>query len=178
MLYLGLGDGGGSFDPDDNAQDGGTLLGKLIRIDVDPVHGAYAIPPDNPFLGDAAVHDEIWALGLRNPWRIAFDRATGDLYIADVGQNEFEEINHQPAGSGGGRNYGRAWRVRVRRAAAIAIRVFTCRWPSTTTARAVPSPAARCTGASTTPISPALTCSATSAPAGSGACAATGTSGP
>jgi glucose/arabinose dehydrogenase len=106
MLYLGLGDGGGAFDPDDNAQDGSTLLGKLIRIDVDPVHGSYAVPPDNPFVGDPAVLDEIWARGLRNPWRIAFDRGTGDLYIADVGQNEFEEINHQPAGSGGGQNYG------------------------------------------------------------------------
>ena len=106
MLYLGLGDGGGSFDPQDNAQNGGTLLGKLIRIDVDPHHGTYANPPDNPFVGDDGVRDEIWATGLRNPWRIAFDRGTGDLYIADVGQNEYEEINHQPADSGGGQDYG------------------------------------------------------------------------
>jgi glucose/arabinose dehydrogenase len=106
MLYLGIGDGGSSFDPDGNAQFGGTLLGKLIRIDVDPVHGTYAVPPDNPFLGDPAVLDEIWALGLRNPWRIAFDGASGDLFIADVGQNQREEINFQPAASNGGENYG------------------------------------------------------------------------
>jgi hypothetical protein len=105
-LYLGLGDGGGSFDPDDNAQDGGTLLGKLIRIDVDPAQGNYAIPQDNPFVGNGSVRDEIWALGLRNPWRISFDSGNGDLYIADVGQNRWEEINHQPASSGGGQNYG------------------------------------------------------------------------
>lgn len=106
MLYLGLGDGGGSFDPNDSAQDGSSLLGKLIRIDVDPSHGTYAVPGDNPFVGDGSVLNEIWALGLRNPWRIAFDKGTGNLYIADVGQNEFEEINFQPAGSDGGENYG------------------------------------------------------------------------
>jgi glucose/arabinose dehydrogenase len=106
MLYLGIGDGGGSFDPNDVAQDGASMLGKLIRIDVDPAHGTYATPSDNPFVDDDEVLDEIWALGLRNPWRIAFDRGTGDLYIADVGQNEFEEINFQPAGSSGGENYG------------------------------------------------------------------------
>lgn len=106
MLYLGTGDGGNAFDPGDVAQDGGSLLGKLIRLDVDPAHGTYAIPSDNPFVGDDSVLDEIWALGLRNPWRIAFDRATGDLFIADVGQNEYEEINFQPAASGGGENYG------------------------------------------------------------------------
>ena len=106
MLYLGIGDGGGSFDPGDVAQDGGSLLGKLIRIDVDPAHGTYAVPPDNPFVSDDSVRDEIWALGLRNPWRIAFDRGTGNLFIADVGQNAFEEINVQPADSTGGENYG------------------------------------------------------------------------
>jgi glucose/arabinose dehydrogenase len=106
MLYLGLGDGGGSFDPDDNAQDGSTLLGKLIRLDVDPRNGSYAIPPDNPFVGNASVLDEIWALGLRNPWRIAFDPLTGDLFIADVGQNRLEEVNFQPSTSSGGENYG------------------------------------------------------------------------
>jgi glucose/arabinose dehydrogenase len=67
MLYLGLGDGGGSNDPDENGQDGSTLLGKLIRIDVDPAHGAYAIPGDNPFTGNGSIRNEIWALGLRNP---------------------------------------------------------------------------------------------------------------
>ncbi len=106
MLYLGLGDGGGSFDPDGSGQDGSTLLGKLIRIDVDPVHGTYTIPADNPFVANDAVRDEIWALGLRNPWRISFDRLTGDLFMADVGQNEFEEVNFQPVSSTGGENYG------------------------------------------------------------------------
>jgi glucose/arabinose dehydrogenase len=106
MLYLGLGDGGGSFDPDYNGQDGANLLGSLLRIDVDPAHGTYAIPPDNPFVGDGSVRDEIWATGLRNPWRISFDSATGDLYIADVGQSAWEEINVQGAAAGGGQNYG------------------------------------------------------------------------
>jgi len=106
MLYLGTGDGGSAFDPGDVAQDGNSLLGKLIRLDVDPGHGTYTVPRDNPFVGDDGVRDEIWALGLRNPWRIAFDRATGDLYIADVGQNEFEEVNFQSAASTGGENYG------------------------------------------------------------------------
>jgi glucose/arabinose dehydrogenase len=106
MLYLGLGDGGGGFDPGDNAQDGRTLLGKLIRIDVDPVHGTYANPPDNPFVGNGSVRDEIWALGLRNPWRISFDSQTGDLFIADVGQAQTEEVNVQPSSSTGGENYG------------------------------------------------------------------------
>jgi glucose/arabinose dehydrogenase len=106
MLYLGTGDGGGSFDPGDVAQDGNSLLGKLLRLDVDPAHGTYAVPADNPFVGNDEFRDEIWALGLRNPWRIAFDRGTGDLFIADVGQNEFEEINFQAAASTGGENYG------------------------------------------------------------------------
>lgn len=106
MLYLGLGDGGGSNDPQGNGQNGNTLLGKLIRIDVDPVHGTYAVPPDNPFLNDAGVRNEIWALGLRNPWKISFDSLTGDLFIADVGQEALEEVDFQPAGSTGGENYG------------------------------------------------------------------------
>jgi len=106
MLYLGLGDGGGSNDPDENGQDGSTLLGKLIRIDVDPAHGAYAIPGNNPFTGNGSIRNEIWALGLRNPWRISFDRETGDLFIADVGQSRLEEVNFQPASSTGGENYG------------------------------------------------------------------------
>jgi glucose/arabinose dehydrogenase len=106
MLYLGLGDGGGSSDPQGNGQDMTTLLGKLIRIDVDPAHGSYAVPADNPFVNDNAVRSEIWGSGLRNPWRIAFDTQTGELFIADVGQNEREEINVQPASSTGGENYG------------------------------------------------------------------------
>src|SRR5690606_270326 len=83
-------------------------LGKLLRIDVDGGE-PYAIPPDNPFVDHPEARPEIWALGLRNPWRFSFDRETGDLYIADVGQNEWEEINLQPAGSRGGENYG--WNI-------------------------------------------------------------------
>lgn len=106
MLYLGLGDGGAANDPDQRAQDGSTLLGKLIRIDVNPVHVTYAIPSDNPFVNNSSIRDEIWALGLRNPWKISFDVMTGDLFIADVGQNQREEVNFQPASSTGGENYG------------------------------------------------------------------------
>ncbi len=109
-LYAGLGDGGGEGDPDNNAQDGGTLLGKILRLDVNGNTGTtnYLIPPDNPFVGNPAVQDEIWAMGLRNPWRFSFDRQTGDLYLADVGLTEYEEVNFQPATSPGGENYG--WR--------------------------------------------------------------------
>lgn len=106
MLYLGLGDGGSSFDPNNAGQNGTTLLGKLIRIDVDPAHGTYAIPPDNPYSDTDFFLDEIWASGLRNPWRISFDSKTGDLFIADVGQSQLEEVNFQPASSSGGENYG------------------------------------------------------------------------
>ncbi len=106
MLYLGLGDGGGAFDPQGNGQAGDTLLGKLIRVDVAAGNGTYAIPPDNPFAASGSVLGEIWALGLRNPWRISFDSATGDLFIADVGQNDTEEVNFQAANSNGGENYG------------------------------------------------------------------------
>ena len=106
-LYIPLGDGGSGGDPGDRAQDSLQLLGKLLRIDVD--NGApYAIPGDNPFVGDPKAHDEIWAIGLRNPFRISFDRLTGDLWIGDVGQNDWEEINFQSVNSPGGENYG--WR--------------------------------------------------------------------
>jgi len=98
-LYAGLGDGGLADDPFGNAQSLKTFLGKILRLDVDAAE-PYAIPPDNPFA------DEIWAYGLRNPWRMAFDRLTGDLYIADVGQNAWEEINYLAAGSPGGVNFG------------------------------------------------------------------------
>lgn len=98
-LYAGLGDGGAAGDPFGNAQDLDTLLGKILRLDVDSA-GPYAIPPDNPF------GDEIWAYGLRNPWRISFDSVTGDLYIGDVGQNAWEEIDYLPAGLPGGTNFG------------------------------------------------------------------------
>ena len=84
------------------------LLGSMLRIDVDSAH-PYAIPPDNPFVNDAAALDEIWAYGLRNVWRFSFDRATGNLYMADVGQNQWEEINFQRADSRGGENYG--WNI-------------------------------------------------------------------
>ncbi len=104
-LYIGTGDGGGAGDQYGNGQNGQTLLGAMLRLDVD---GGlpYAIPPDNPFRGDPAIRDEMWAIGLRNPWRYSFDRLTGDLYIADVGQNRYEEVDFQPAGSPGGQNYG------------------------------------------------------------------------
>jgi hypothetical protein len=108
-LYIALGDGGSGGDPQDNGQDLTKLLGKLLRIDVNADNDStYLIPPDNPFVNDSLALDEIWAYGLRNPWRNSFDRHTGDLWIADVGQNEFEEVNFQPAGSNGGENYG--WR--------------------------------------------------------------------
>jgi glucose/arabinose dehydrogenase len=120
LLYIASGDGGGSGDDDaghtpgtGNGQDiTENLLGKILRIDVDGSNGpggAYGIPPDNPFVG-ATGDDEIWAYGLRNPWRNAFDRITGDLYIADVGQSAWEEIDFQPGSSPGGENWG--WRCR------------------------------------------------------------------
>lgn len=105
MLYIGLGDGGSGGDPHGNGQNRETLLGALLRID--PTGGdPYAVPPDNPFVDDPAARDEIWAYGLRNPWRFSFDAETGDLWIADVGQNAWEEIDRLPAGSKGGANFG------------------------------------------------------------------------
>ena len=96
MLYVGMGDGGSGGDPHGYGQDRGALLGKLLRLDVD--HGdPYAVPRDNPFVGRAGMRGEIWAYGLRNPWRFCFDRPTGMLYIADVGQNRWEEIDVVPA---------------------------------------------------------------------------------
>lgn len=103
-LYVGLGDGGLRDDVFNNGQNCLTLLGTILRIDVSPEEG-YAIPDDNPFV-DSHCADEIWAFGLRNPWRFSFDAATGDLYIADVGQDAWEEVNFQPADSDGGENYG------------------------------------------------------------------------
>ena len=104
-LYISMGDGGSSGDPLDSGQSLDTLLGKILRIDVDS-GDTYGIPADNPFVGETGVEEEIWAYGLRNPWRFSFDRETGDLWIADVGQNRLEELNYQPAGSAGGENYG------------------------------------------------------------------------
>ncbi len=106
-LYIGMGDGGSAGDPHGHAQNPNSLLGKLLRIGVNVV--PYAIPETNPFVGPGPPLDEIWALGLRNPWRFSFDRQTGDLYIADVGQDAFEEIDVQRAGSRGGENYG--WNI-------------------------------------------------------------------
>lgn len=126
-LYISLGDGGGAGDTYGNAQDPSTLLGNILRIDVEPpslsfsvtqrlylpmipVSGGtgrnYEIPSTNPFTQTAGYRDEIWAWGLRNPWRFSFDRSTGDLYIGDVGQASYEEIDFQPAASAGGENYG------------------------------------------------------------------------
>jgi glucose/arabinose dehydrogenase len=104
MLYIGMGDGGGAGDTYGNGQRRDTLLGKMLRINVDSL--PYTIPADNPFLSDPSYYPEIWATGLRNPWRYSFDRLTGDMYIADVGQDKYEELNFQPAGSPGGQNYG------------------------------------------------------------------------
>ena len=104
-LYIAFGDGGGGGDPDGNGQKLDTLLGKLLRID--PRGGTpYAVPEDNPFVGDPNARSEIWSYGLRNPWRFSFDAGSGDLLIADVGQSAWEEIDWAPADSKGGENYG------------------------------------------------------------------------
>jgi glucose/arabinose dehydrogenase len=101
-LYIGLGDGGSGGDPYGNGQSLSTMLGKILRISPRPSGGRpYGIPKDNPFVGTMAATPEIWAYGLRNPWRFSFDRATGDLWIGDVGQVEWEEVDVGPAGSGG-----------------------------------------------------------------------------
>lgn len=111
MLYVSLGDGGSGGDPDGNGQRLDTLLGKVLRLDIDGPAGSsasYRIPPDNPFVGRAGVREEIWLYGLRNPWRMAFDRATGDLWIGDVGQGDWEEIDVARTGISG-TNFG--WNV-------------------------------------------------------------------
>lgn len=107
MLYIALGDGGSGGDPQGNGQSLGTLLGKILRIDARASGGAaYTIPPGNPFAGRRGARPEIWAYGLRNPWRLSFDAATGDMWIGDVGQNAWEEVDVAPAGSRAGANYG------------------------------------------------------------------------
>jgi glucose/arabinose dehydrogenase len=108
FLYIGLGDGGSGGDPANRAQDLGELLGKILRINVNG-RLPYTIPADNPFVGRPGARPEIWALGLRNPWRFSFDRQTGQLFIADVGQQRWEEVNLQGSNSRGGENYG--WRL-------------------------------------------------------------------
>jgi glucose/arabinose dehydrogenase len=107
-LYIGMGDGGSAGDPQGNGQDRQSLLGKLLRLDVDG-GDPYAIPADNPWPSGGDARPEVWAYGLRNPWRFSFDRASGDLYIADVGQGEYEEIDMRRAGEQAGQNYG--WNV-------------------------------------------------------------------
>lgn len=108
-LYIGMGDGGSAGDPENRAQNRQELLGKILRIDVD--HGdPYSIPKDNPFAEGKGGKPEIWALGLRNPWRITFDSQTGDMYIADVGQDKYEEMDFEQIGTAGGQNYG--WRCK------------------------------------------------------------------
>jgi len=109
-LYFGLGDSGDAGDPGNLAQNGNSFWGKMLRINVDnfTTPPYYTVPADNPYVSDPGVLDEIWCLGLRNPWRWCFDRGTGDMWIADVGQGNQEEVNYQPAGNTGAKNYG--WR--------------------------------------------------------------------
>lgn len=107
-LYITTGDGGGGGDPQGSGQNGNTLLAKILRLNID-TDAAYAIPANNPFISNPSIRDEVWDYGLRNPWRISFDKATGDLWIADVGQNSREEINFEAANTGGF-NYG--WNCR------------------------------------------------------------------
>jgi len=107
-LYLGIGDGGSGGDPWNNAQNLETYLGKMLRIDVNQATG-YSVPQDNPFVEEDDVLPEIWSYGLRNPWRHSFDRDTGDIWIADVGQNRWEEVHWRSYKSKGGENYG--WRI-------------------------------------------------------------------
>lgn len=110
FLYLGLGDGGFSGDPENRGQDLSDLLGSILRIDVrtgDP----YAVPPDNPFVGQPNARPEVWSYGLRNPWRFSFDRANGDLYIADVGEGRFEEVDVALAAEGGGKGVNYGWSI-------------------------------------------------------------------
>jgi hypothetical protein len=114
-LYIGLGDGGSGGDPGNRAQNLGELLGKLLRVDVSqgtqaPMP-AFAIPPDNPCVGQAGAREEIWSMGLRNPWRYSFDRQSGDLYVADVGQGAREEVNVSTTASGGGKGINYGWRI-------------------------------------------------------------------
>jgi glucose/arabinose dehydrogenase len=114
-LYIGVGDGGSAGDPGNRAQRGSSVLGKMLRIDVGErdipatFTGTYRIPKSNPFYKKKGYRKEIWARGLRNPWRFSFDRSKGDLWIGDVGQDKYEEIDFQKASSKGGQNYG--WRI-------------------------------------------------------------------
>lgn len=110
LLYIALGDGGSGGDPQNNAQNKNTLLGKILRINPTPANGyQYSIPLGNPFVGQPGARWEVWSYGLRNPWKFSFDQVTGDMWIGDVGQSAYEEINFAPAGSSG-QNWG--WRLR------------------------------------------------------------------
>jgi glucose/arabinose dehydrogenase len=110
MLYIGTGDGGSAGDPDRRALNVGEWLGKILRIDPHASAGAaYTVPPDNPFVGVAGARAEIWSIGLRNPWRFSFDRSTGDLWIADVGQGQWEEVDAAWAADGGGKGMDFGW---------------------------------------------------------------------
>src|ERR1044071_1789417 len=109
-LYVGLGDGGSGGDPNNNSQNKGTLLGKILRVDVSGT-GQLSVPADNPFVGQSGARPEIWSYGLRNPWRFSFDRQTGDLYIADVGQNAREEIDVSATAAGSGRGLNFGWNI-------------------------------------------------------------------
>jgi len=114
FLYIGLGDGGDANDPGNRAQDTSVLLGKLLRIDVSQgiaPQPPYTIPPTNPFVGQLGVREEIWSIGLRNPWRFSFDRQTVDLYIADVGQGAREEVNASTFASGAGKGVNYGWKI-------------------------------------------------------------------
>jgi glucose/arabinose dehydrogenase len=110
-LYIAMGDGGGAGDPEENGQDTGSLLAKLLRVDPESAAGGepYAIPEDNPYADGQGGEPEIWLYGVRNPWRFSFDRENDDLWIADVGQNEWEEIDWLPAAEGGGRGANLGW---------------------------------------------------------------------
>lgn len=123
-LYIGTGDGGGAGDTANHAQSRKSLLGKLLRIDVNGTSGslAYRIPPTNPYATSTIYRREIWSRGLRNPWRFAFDRSTGDLWIGDVGQNRYEEVDRALRSSGGGRAANFGWHV---------MEGFACYYPST-----------------------------------------------
>jgi glucose/arabinose dehydrogenase len=109
MLYIALGDGGSADDPGGRGQSLDDLLGAILRIDL--AAAPYAVPADNPFVATAGARPEIWSYGLRNPWRFSFDRLNGDLYVGDVGQSQWEEIDYAPASAGGGRGVNFGWRV-------------------------------------------------------------------
>ncbi|HYR13887.1 MAG TPA: PQQ-dependent sugar dehydrogenase, partial [Mycobacterium sp.] len=110
MLFAGTGDGGGGGDPAGNGQNKHALLGKLLRLNVSGASG-YSIPTDNPFATDTSAAPEVWSYGLRNPWRFSFDRTTGDLYIGDVGQNRYEEVDAAPTAVQRGRGVNFGWNI-------------------------------------------------------------------